>query len=445
MIWVITAMGAPGPHWATGEGFRVLDVTKLLCRPEEVAGGLRAGRAVGHGDRFAEVKRPVVVWNVTRRCNLHCQHCYASAQSVPHPDELSPGEGLALIRELARCQVPALILSGGDPLLRPDLLELIRCAAEHGIHPALSTNGTLIDAAGARDLRAAGVGYLGVSVDGIGRLHDRFRGLRGAWEQALRGLRHCREAGLTVGLRFTLSRVTLPHLPGVLDLMEAEQVHRGYVSHLVSVGRAQGLAGCALSPGETRAAVETVLDRAESLDARHVPLHLVTGNSDADGVLLYLRARERRPATAGLVLDLLERRGGNSAGRSIANVDDRGEVHPDQFWPHHSLGNVRARPFGEIWSDPAQPLLARLRSRRSHIHGRCAACPFLDICGGGSRVRAEALTGDLWASDPACYLTDGELGLAAASEESSHAPARPTDAGSAPAPLPERASLVSRC
>ncbi len=418
----------------------MLDVSKLLCRPEEVAGSARAS----HGHRFAEVKRPVVVWNVTRRCNLHCQHCYASARSLPDPDELSPGEGLALIDELARARVPALILSGGDPLLRPDLPDLIRSATAHGIHVAISTNGTLIDAGVARELREAGAGYVGVSVDGIGRLHDRFRGLRGAWEQALRGLRLCREAGLTVGLRFTLSRITLPHLPAVLDLMEAERVRRGYVSHLVYAGRAHALGGLALSSGETRAAVEKILDRAEDLHARGVPLDLVTGNSDADGVLLYLRARERRPAAAALVLDLLRRRGGNSAGRSIASVDDRGDVHPDQFWPHVSLGNVRTRPFGEIWADSAQPLLSRLRDRRRHLHGRCAACPFLDICGGGSRVRAEALTGDLWASDPACYLTDGELGLAVSPEESSHAPARPTDAGSAPAPGPECAGMVPR-
>ncbi len=421
----------------------MLDVTKLLCRPEEVAGGLRAGRSTGHGDRFAEVKRPVVVWNVTRRCNLHCQHCYASARSLPHPDELTAPEGLALIRELARCRVPALILSGGDPLLRPDLLELIRCAAEHGIHPALSTNGTLIDAAVARDLRAAGAGYVGVSIDGIGRLHDRFRGLRGAWELALRGLRHCRDAGLTVGLRFTLSRTTLLHLPAVLDLMETEQVHRGYVSHLVYVGRANRLAGFALSPAATRAAVETILDRAESLHARGVPLDLVTGNRDADGVFLYLRARQRHPGQAPVVLDLLNRRGGNSAGRSIANVDDCGEVHPDQFWQHHRLGNIRSRPFGEIWGDRDQPLLARLRNRRAHIHGRCAACPLFDACGGGSRVRAEALTGDLWASDPACYLTDAELGFAS-HEESSHAPAQPTDGGSPAAPVPDCAGMVAR-
>jgi len=389
----------------------VLDVTKLLGRPHELGGHLRADARTASSPRFAAVGRPVVVWNLTRRCNLHCRHCYASARVRPHPEELTPDDGRALVAELARSGVPALILSGGEPLLRADVFERIRQAADLGLHPALSTNGTLIDGPTARQLRGSGLRYVGVSVDGIGARHDRFRGLRGAYEQALDGLRHCRDAGLTVGLRFTLSRLTHPDLGRVLDLMEAEGVQRGYVSHLVYVGRANRLAPFALTRPETREAVETIFARAESLATRGVPLDLVTGNSDADGVGLFLRLRARRPDTAGLVRELLRRRGGNSAGRTIANVDDRGEVHPDQFWPHHSLGNVRTRPFADIWADASHPLLSRLRSRRHHIHGRCARCPHFDLCGGGSRVRAEALTGDLWASDPACYLTDEELGL----------------------------------
>jgi radical SAM protein with 4Fe4S-binding SPASM domain len=406
----------------------MLDVSKLLCRSEEVGGRVRAG--TGARDRFADVKRPVVVWNVTRRCNLHCAHCYASARSRAHPEELTPGESRALVDELGRCRVPALILSGGDPLFRSDLPDLIRRAAGLGMHPAVSTNGTLIDAATARELRAAGAGYVGVSIDGIGTLHDQFRGLAGAYEQALRGLRHCRDAGLPVGLRFTLSRPTLPHLGEVLDLMETERVPRGYMSHLVYVGRAGHLAPSALTPPETRAAVETIFDRAESLHARGVPLDLVTGNGDADGVLLYLRMRARRPERAPFVRELLRRRGGNSAGIAIANVDDRGEVHPDQFWRDHSLGNVRIRRFGDIWEDGSHPLLARLRNRRAHVHGRCARCPHFDLCGGGSRMRAEALTGDLWASDPACHLTDDELGLSS-TRSSGDAVIPPTVAGDA--------------
>jgi radical SAM protein with 4Fe4S-binding SPASM domain len=408
----------------------VLDVTRLLCRTDEAV-----TRTAGRGARFAGPGRPVVVWNVTRRCNLHCRHCYASAGSKPDPEELTPEEGRALVEELGRVGVPALILSGGDPLLRPDLLDLVRRAAGLGIHLALSTNGTLIDAGTARALASAGVGYVGVSVDGIGATHDRFRGMRGAYEQALAGLRHCQEAGLPVGLRFTLSRTTLPDLERVLDLMEGLQVHRGYVSHLVYVGRANRLAPHALDREETRAAVTAILDRAESLHARGVPLDLVTGNSDADGVFLYLRARATAPGRAPVVRALLEARGGNSAGRSIANVDDRGHVHPDQFWQGHSLGDVRSRRFGDVWTDPS-PLLARLRARRAHVRGRCARCPFFDLCGGGSRARAEALTGDLWAADPACYLTDDELGIVS-DKELDHADSRESHADGAAAPLPE--------
>jgi radical SAM protein with 4Fe4S-binding SPASM domain len=415
----------------------MLDVSKLLRRPGEVAARMRGGDG---GSGSGDARPAVVVWNVTRRCNLHCQHCYASARSLPHPEELSHEEGCALVDELGRCRVPALVFSGGDPLLRSDLLDLVRRATGLGIHAALSTNGTLIDGAGARALRDAGVGYVGVSVDGIGLLHDRFRGLAGAYESALGGLRHCQDAGLTVGLRFTLSRPTLPHLEPVLDLMEAERVQRGYVSHLVYVGRADHLAPFALTAAETRSSVETIFARAESLRDRESPLDLVTGNSDADGVFLYLRARNRNAEAGSLVGELLRRRGGNSAGRAIANVDDRGEVHPDQFWQHHAVGNVRQRPFGEIWADGTQPLLAQLRARRHHVHGRCARCPFFDLCAGGSRVRAEALTGDLWASDPACYLSDTELGIEPLGA-TPHAPPHPSHFREPADPLPECANL----
>lgn len=418
----------------------MLDVTRLLCRPEEAVARARSGRPAGHGDRFLGTKRPVVVWNVTRRCNLHCRHCYASAGTRPDPEELTPAEGRALVDELGRCRIPALIFSGGDPLLRPDLLDLARRAADLGIHPAISTNGTLIDGVVARELRRAGAGYVGVSVDGIGKRHDRFRGLQGAYEAALAGLRHCRDEGITVGLRFTLSRPTLPDLDAVLDLMEAERVQRGYVSHLVYVGRAHRLTPAALTPGETRAAVERIFDRAEGLHARGVPLDLVTGNSDADGVRLYLRTRAHDPARAALIHELLQRRGGNSAGVAIANVDDRGHVHPDQFWWHHSVGNVRERPFGEIWDDPGSVLLARLRNRRAHIGGRCSRCAFFELCAGGSRVRAEALTGDLWASDPACHLTDDEIGLGPAKEADHGSRLAPDAPDAAADPLPECAA-----
>jgi radical SAM protein with 4Fe4S-binding SPASM domain len=352
----------------------------------------------------------VVVWNTTRQCNLRCRHCYAAATARPDPLELTTDEGFALIDELARTGVASLVLSGGEPLLRADLGRLAHRAAEAGLHVALSTGGTLLDAATARELRAAGVQYVGVSIDGLRARHDQVRGLPGGFGLALSGLRRAREAGLRVGLRFTLTRTTLPDLERVLDLMEDERVDRGYVSHLVHVGRARRLSGEAVAPRESRRAVETIFARAEAWRRRGFPGELVTGNNDADGVAFYLWMRRRCQAAAGRIRRQLALRGGNATGVAIASVDSRGEVHPDQFWAHATLGNVRARSFGAIWTDTAEPLLAALRARRRPVGGRCGECDYLDLCGGGNRARAEALTGDRWAPDPGCHLTDAEIG-----------------------------------
>ena len=389
----------------------MLNVTRLM-RAEDGGSG-DAGDPPARRALPAPGARPpaVVVWNTTRQCNLRCRHCYAAAAATAAPDELTTAEGRALIEDLARSGVASLVLSGGEPLLRRDLVGLARHAAAAGLHVALSTGGTLLDAPTARALAAAGVEYVGVSIDGIGRRHDRVRGVAGGFDGALAGLRHARDAGLRTGLRFTLTRTTRPDLEPVLDLMEAERVDRGYVSHLVYVGRARRLSGEALSRRETRAAVEAVFDRAEAWRRRRLDAELVTGNSDADGVALWLRLRGRDAAAAERVRRCLAARGGNATGVAIASVDRRGDVHPDQFWPHASLGSVREQSFGEIWGDPREPLLAALRDRRRHLRGRCAGCAHVALCGGGSRVRAEALLGDPWAADPGCHLTDAEIGV----------------------------------
>lgn len=380
----------------------MLNITRLLA----------AGEAGGDAPAPSPTAVPaVVVWNVTRRCNLACRHCYAAAAARPDRDELSPAEGRALIDALGQAGVAALVLSGGEPLLRPDLVSLAAHAAAAGLHTALSTNGTLLTPALARALGAAGVGYVGVSVDGLGPTHDRVRGVAGAWTGALAGLNAARAAGLRVGLRFTLCRSTLADLDGVLDLMEAEDVDRGYVSHLVHVGRARRLHREALAPAEARRALEALFDRARVWLACGRRTELVTGNNDADGPALCLWLGRRDPAAAARLRRRLVARGGNASGVAIAGVDVRGDVHPDQFWSRVTLGNVRARPFAALWREPADPLLALLRRRPRPVGGRCAACVWLDACQGGNRARAEALTGDTWAADPGCHLTDVEIGV----------------------------------
>ena len=392
----------------------MLNITRLLQIGEGSPGRGNAEKRPVSEAPPSPVRVPppaVVVWNTTRQCNLRCRHCYAAATARPDPLELTTDEGFALIDELARTGVASLVLSGGEPLLRADLGRLARRAAEAGLHVALSTGGTLLDAATARELRAAGVQYVGVSIDGLRARHDQMRGVTGSFGLALSGLRRAREAGLRVGLRFTLTRTTLPDLERVLDLMEDERVDRGYVSHLVHVGRARRLSGEALAPREARRAVETIFARAETWRRRGLPAELVTGNNDADGVALYLWTRRRCQAAAGRIRRHLAARGGNATGVAIASVDSRGDVHPDQFWAHATLGNIRERAFGAIWRDTSDPLLAALRARRRPIGGRCSDCDYLDLCGGGNRARAEALTGDLWAPDPGCHLTDREVGI----------------------------------
>ncbi|MBC7346791.1 MAG: radical SAM protein [Clostridia bacterium] len=374
-----------------------------LLRYPAAAGGTAAGVAPGQG--------PVVVWNCTRACNLRCRHCYAEA-APGTAGELTTAEGRRLLEDLAAYRVPVVLFSGGEPLLRPDLFLLVAHAAERGIRPVLSTNGTLITPAVARKLKESGIAYIGISLDGREARHDYLRGCRGAFGQALAGLRHCLAAGLKVGVRFTLTRENYQDLEAILDLIEKENIPRACFYHLVPRGRASRLARALLAPAETRRALEILLRRTEDLWRRGLATEILTVDNHADGVYLYLKLRRLNPERAAQAYALLLRNGGNRSGNALAAVDWEGNVHPDQFTLNHTLGNVRLRPFGQIWSDSSLPLLAALRQRRLRLQGRCRHCRWLEVCNGNLRARAEALTGDFWAADPGCYLTDEEIGLA---------------------------------
>ncbi|MBI4308625.1 MAG: radical SAM protein [Chloroflexi bacterium] len=380
----------------------MLNVTRLLCGKPTRGDHLRyTGARVHH--------RPVVVWNITRRCNLHCAHCYANAADRSFPGELTTAEARTVIDDLATYGVPVLLFSGGEPLLRNDLPDLVRHASTLGITPVLSTNGTLLTAALARQLADAGLSYAGVSLDGLEGAHDKFRGSKGAFRASVAALDHARAAGLRVGVRFTLTRLNYDQLEAILRLAEEKGADRCCVYHLAYAGRGERIADRDLTPQETRQAVDLIFQHALT-DARP-GLEFLTVDNHADAVYLYLRVRREQPERAAEVLELLQRNGGNSAGSGIGAIDNLGNVHPDQFWWHYSLGSVRERPFSRIWEDTSDPLLQGLRHRRGLINGRCQVCPYYDICNGNLRVRAESTYGDVWAEDPACYLTDAELGI----------------------------------
>jgi len=380
----------------------MISISRLLCD------------AIAPGDdlRYSGAPRPpIVVWNCTQRCNLSCVHCYARAQDRDYHGEMSTEESKAFIRDLAEFGVPVVLFSGGEPTLRKDLIELAAWAKQLGVRPVLSTNGTLITSDMAKEIAQVGFGEVGISIDGIGPVNDRFRGQEGAFEAALGGIRHLVALNHRVSLRLTITRHNFQEIPAIFDLVEREGIDRICFYHLAYAGRASEMQAADISHAETRELLDLIADRTLDLHRRGLDKEVLTVDNHADGVYLYLKATREHPDRAEAIMELLRRNGGNSSGIRIAAVDNRGDVHPDQFWWHYSLGNVRRRTFGDIWADASEPLLQGLRDRRPRLKGRCGRCRYLDICNGNLRVRAEAAYGDAWADDPACYLTDEEIGL----------------------------------
>lgn len=386
----------------------MINVTKLLCGIDQPMDAHRYGVGAGAPPSAAE-RKPVVVWNVTRTCNLRCLHCYSDSQARAYPGELNVVQARALLEDLAAFGVPAVLFSGGEPLARPDFFELAGYARELGLKITLSTNGTLIDAIRAEHIRTIGFTYVGISFDGIGPVNDFFRGRTGAFEHALQGLRNCRAVGQKVGLRLTLTPHNVNDLDAIFDFIADEGIQRACFYHLVPAGRGRGEVW--LSHEESRKAVETIFRRTREFAEAGDPREILTVDNHTDGPFLYLTLLRTDPDAAARAYDLLAWNGGalNSSGVGIADVDTQGDVHPDQFWQSATLGNVKLRRFSEIWTDPDNELLAALRDRIPRLHGRCADCKYLNLCGGNFRVRALAATGDMWAPDPACYLSDEEI------------------------------------
>jgi 12,18-didecarboxysiroheme deacetylase len=392
----------------------MIGISKLYCGTVEPSDALRYGRMSSklpsHLLQFSIDKRPVVVWNITRRCNLKCVHCYAHAKNIPFDNELSTTEGKNLIDDLAEFGVPVILFSGGEPLVRKDLPELAGYAVKKGMRAVISTNGTLITPQTARTLKDIGLSYIGISLDGMEEINDRFRGVKGAFKSALEGIENCKKAGIKVGLRFTINKSNAGQIPEIFKLLEEMDIPRVCFYHLVYAGRGSELVKEDLSHEESRKAVDLILALTKQLHDKGDLKEVLTVDNHADGPYLYLRLLRENPERAQEVLDLLKMNQGNSSGIGIGCVSWDGEVYPDQFWRHYSFGNIRNRPFSEIWTDTSDPLMKKLKEKKKYAKGRCKTCRWLDICAGNFRVRSEAVTGDVWAPDPACYLTDEEVG-----------------------------------
>jgi 12,18-didecarboxysiroheme deacetylase len=393
----------------------MIGISKLYCGTVEPSDALRYGRdssqLPSHLLQFSQDKRPVVVWNVTRRCNLKCVHCYAHAKSTSFDKQLNTAQGKKLIDDLASFGAPVILFSGGEPLVRKDLPELAAYAVGKGMRAVVSSNGTLITPQMARILKDIGLSYVGISLDGMQAINDRFRGMHGAFEAALAGIQNSQNAGLKVGLRFTINKFNVCEIAKIFGLLAVMDIPRVCFYHLVYAGRGTDLVKEDLNHDETRAAVDLIIDETKRLYAQGKPKEVLTVDNHADGPYLYLRMLKESPVRARQVLKLLQWNEGNNSGRGIGCISWDGEVYADQFWRHYSFGNIREKPFSQIWLDTSEPLMQKLKDKKKYVQGRCARCRWLDICGGNFRVRAEAVTGDVWAPDPACYLSDEEISL----------------------------------
>ncbi|KUJ96683.1 MAG: Fe-coproporphyrin synthase [Desulfonauticus sp.] len=393
----------------------MIGISKLYCDNIEPSDALRYGRhskkLPSHLLQFSKDKKPVVVWNMTKRCNLRCVHCYAQAVSEEGVDEISTTRAKEIIDDLASYGAPVLLFSGGEPLVRKDLVELAHYAVSKGMRAVISTNGTLITREKAKELKEVGLSYVGISLDGGEEVHDRFRKVPGSFQKAMEGVENCQKEGLKVGLRFTINKRNVEEVPKIFKILEEREIPRVCFYHLVYSGRGSELIKEDLDHAETRKVVDLIMDLTQELFARGKKKEVLTVDNHADGPYVYLRLLKENPARAAEVYELLQFNEGNNSGRGIGCISWDGSVHADQFWRNHTFGNVLERPFSEIWEDPRIELLQKLKNKKAYVKGRCAKCKYLNICAGNFRARAEAYYGDIWAPDPACYLTDEEIGL----------------------------------
>jgi len=391
----------------------LISVTKLLFATDYFGDTLRyTNEAHKAKNGVRPGAGPVVVWNSTRTCNLKCRHCYMSSDAKKYANELTTAEAKQFIDDLADFKVPVLLFSGGEPLIRPDFFELADYAAKKGVRPTLSTNGTLITPEVARKIKNIGVGYVGISLDGLREVNDKFRGKEGAFEAAMNGIKNCVAVGQRVGLRFTINHHNIQELENIFDFIEAENINRVCFYHLVYSGRGNQMMDEDVTATESRRAMDIIIRRTRDFEERGLKKEILTVDNHCDGVYMYLKAlAEGKDELAAQIKKYISMNGGNRSGIAFAEVDPLGYVHPDQFTQHHTFGNVRERKFGDIWQDTTNPIMAGLKDRKPLLKGRCAKCKFLDNCNGNFRTRAEARTGDFWESDPSCYLTDEEIGI----------------------------------
>ncbi len=380
----------------------MINISKLYCGLSGQSDDLRYSRSDSLG--------PVVVYNCTARCNLKCLHCYSASEISRRDCELTTSQAKKFLAELVEVNVPVVLFSGGEPLLRPDLFELLAEAKGLGLRTVLSTNGTLIDAAVTEKLALADVSYVGISIDGSESFHDRFRQANGCFEAAMAGFQNCRDAGLRTGLRFTITKSNHTQIPVVFDIAAENNIRRICFYHLVRSGRAENLDTEVLTGEQTRSTIDTIFEKTDEFVNKGLVDEVLTVGNHADGpyLLVKMQGQKRNFEQAR---KLLISNGGNRICEGIVCVDWQGAVHPDQFWRNYSLGNIAEKSFKQIWTDESEPVLKVLRNKSEFADKRCKRCRWFELCKGNYRFLGADGAEKNWLLEPGCYLTDEEIGL----------------------------------
>jgi radical SAM protein with 4Fe4S-binding SPASM domain len=381
----------------------MINISKLYCGIAGESDHLRYER----GNNFG----PIVVYNCTSRCNLKCRHCYNCSGSAAVDGELTTEQAKKFIADIKKVNAPVILFSGGEPLLREDLFELINTASSIGIRTVISTNGTLINKEIAKKIRAAGVSYAGISLDGIEPFHDEFRGMNGAFKKTLEGISCCINEGIKTGLRFTITKGNFSQIDAVFKIAADAGIKRICFYHLIRTGRAAESDNYTLTSGQTRDVMEQILAKTSEYVSKKLVDEVLSVGNHADGPFILLKLAKESEENFQKAKELLEINKGNRIGEKIACVRWDGTVHADQFWLNYCLGNVKDKSFDEIWLNSNDGVLQMLRNKDKYCDKRCGLCKWFSLCKGNFRFLGNNSGSENWLNEPPCYLRDSEIGL----------------------------------
>ena len=357
----------------------------------------RADEVPKHLIRYANVKAPMVIWNITRKCNFSCDMCHLGSALEAESDELTTQEALEFIDHMALIKVPMISVYGGEPLTRDDFFTLADYAHNKGLRIILSSNAALITEQTAREIEESGISYVGIDMDGFSQISGRMDIIAGL-ERAKPAMEFLRDAGVGCGVRITIGSFNLAQMPSIIEAIENTGLKRFAVCQHIEGNDWKAV------KEERREIIDSLIDYA----MKNPEMEVVTEQLYDDGVYLLQRVAENDPELASEMEKLLARQGGCPAGDRIVNVDYRGNVHLCPYWQGRTIGNIREQKLSDICFDEENEILAKMSEKTRYLKGRCGRCSYKHLCR-GCGARAEEMCGDPFGADPACYLTEEEI------------------------------------